>query len=49
MIIKLSVPTWLYVNQQHINLVKYDCLYYFSRFLLLALNMCLALIWQDLQ
>ena len=28
------MPTWLYVNRQHINLTKYDCLYHFSRFLL---------------
>ena len=34
MIIKLSMPTWLYINRQHINLMKSDCLDHFPPFLL---------------
>ena len=34
MIIRLSVPTWLYVIQQHNNLTKFDCLDHFPHFLL---------------
>ena len=34
MIIRLSMPTWLYVIQQHNNLTKFDCLDHFPCFLL---------------